>query len=278
MIRGHERSNHHHAPTRLDLSEVDMPDDELSEGDDTVDEQALTLSYSPAKVTILAEEIAAVEARKEELEERFIWLQERMTEARNGWIQRSTLGSAKTQQKRFFRGWNEAMQEMRLERGIEEQIDSIEECKTVIKRLELKLEEEHHNQELQEETIEETQRLYAHCDEHREVIEEQRKRMENLEKRMRMASSCIHGCAILYGENIVKEYDKFEKEGISLQEQLIKVAHNSHADLAYVHHNNGHAHGQQHGHNAQNGSRPISPSASVAAPPGQERSKSPRFR
>jgi len=147
------------------------------------------------KVANLANDIEQLETKCNYLEQRNIWLTKRLLNSQRKFMERTLAGSSKVMVRRTFEGWRDALQELVLERQLDQQTASLDECQKVAKELGAAL-----SQEQQARQQSEAQHRQMRVDLQRALDQEkklkqqhadQARQLEILERRVHEAESCL---------------------------------------------------------------------------------------
>eukprot|EP00928_Gymnodinium_smaydae_P007463 TRINITY_DN12682_c0_g2_i1.p1 TRINITY_DN12682_c0_g2~~TRINITY_DN12682_c0_g2_i1.p1 ORF type:complete len:337 (+),score=72.77 TRINITY_DN12682_c0_g2_i1:93-1013(+) len=147
------------------------------------------------KVHGLASDIARLEDRCNWLEDRNIWLTQRLLSAQRQFINRTLAVGGKALMSKFLEAWREAMHELRLERQLDEQTRSLDQCQNVAKELGGALTQE----QAQRAAIEDAHRkmeedLKAALEQEQELkaqMKQGQRHLELLERRVHEAETCL---------------------------------------------------------------------------------------
>jgi len=146
-------------------------------------------------VANLANDIEELETKCNHLEQRNVWLTNRLLKSQQKFIERTLMGNSKVKMRRSFEGWREALQEIKLERQLDEQTNSLDQCQQVAKELGAALAQEQESRRVGEVTHRGMQE-----DLHRAVLQERKLRqqykdqqvqLELLERRVQEAENCL---------------------------------------------------------------------------------------
>jgi len=174
------------------------------------------------KVHAVAGDIAALEQRCNWLEERNVWLTKRLLQAQRRFIERSLLATGKVIVTRSFEGWVAAMNELRLEKQLDEQTRSLDECQRVAQELGAALTQEQHvrsqceaahydaQEELQK-ALDEERMLKGQC-------KDGQRRMELVERRVHEAENCLVRCRA-EAQAVVDAANAYERTRREMEDQ-----------------------------------------------------------
>lgn len=172
----------------------------------------------------LANEIERMETECNQLEGRNVWLTKRLMHHHKTCIEKTLLGNDKNRLRKNFEAWREAMQDMILEREINEQTMGLDQCQQVAQELGAALAQEQQARKTSEadhkKMQDDLQRAILQEKRLKDQFKEQQVQLELLEKRVQEAESCLHRSRA-DAESFVdsaSEYDKRRREFESQRE------------------------------------------------------------
>lgn len=143
----------------------------------------------------LANDIESLEGKCNQLEDRNAWLSKKLLQNHQNFIERTMVGNAKNRLRRSFDSWREAMQEMVLERQLQEQTMSLDQCQQVAQELAAALAQEQQARKMCEadhmKLQDDLQRAILQEKRLKEQSKDQQFHLEILEKRVLEAESCL---------------------------------------------------------------------------------------
>lgn len=167
------------------------------------------------KVQFLANEIEELESKCSQLEGRNNWLTKRLLSRQRRFIEKTLLSNSKIRLRRSFEAWRESMHEMRLERHLDEQTASLDQCQQVAKELGAALAQEQEARKASEEShmsmrgdleraMQQEKRL-------KHQHKEQQLQLELLERRVQEAESCLMRSRA-DAQAVIESADLYEKK------------------------------------------------------------------
>lgn len=170
---------------------------------------------SSNKVHNLTDELVQLEERCGWLENRNQWLTKKMILHQRSFIEKSLMGCLRMLKQRCFEVWREQMNEMRLERNLEEQTASLDQCQQVAKELGMVLAVEQEGRKNTDQahraTQEDVRAKQESIEQLQHQFEDQRQRIQIMEQRLRLAEGFLtraRGDAM----QVVGESDNYEKK------------------------------------------------------------------
>lgn len=92
-------------------------------------------SLPSSKVAVLVSEVDDLETKCNQLEQRNSWLTTKLLRSQQSFVEQWLLGHTKVNAARAFRGWRNSMEELKLERHLEEQTDNLDQCQRLAAEL-----------------------------------------------------------------------------------------------------------------------------------------------
>lgn len=186
-------------------------------------------NHAPShKVHNLATDIHAIEERCRWLEERNAFLTKRLMLQQKRLIERTLMTSGRLRSQRSFEAWRDAMRELRLERQLDEQTRSLDQCQQVAKELGHALTQEQAGHAATEASLNEMnqdlQKALNHEHHLKNQLKNGQRHVELLERRVHEAENfLIRSRAEAQG--VVDTANSYEKEVRELQYEAKQGRH-----------------------------------------------------
>jgi chromosome segregation ATPase len=178
----------------------------------------------------IASDIAKLEAKCNFLEERNLWLTNKLLTAQRKFINRTVMSGGKAKMSACFQCWREAMHELRLEKQLDEQTRSLDQCQNVAKELGSALT---HEQQLRAATEAQQRELEAEL--HRATqleaqlqaqVKNGQRHIELLDRRVHEAENCLVRSAA-EARNVIDTANEYERSWRELEnETKFPLQHN----------------------------------------------------
>lgn len=214
---------------RGDLSDAGSQHGNSSQtgGDDNGNPQ---LGMMPSlKVHGLVGDISKLENRCNWLEERNVWLTQRLLTALKKFIERTVMSNGKAKLQRCFESWREAMCELRLEKQLDEQTRSLDQCQNVAKELGAALTQEQHFRAATEDATRKLQREMQQALEQENSLASQvktsQRAVELLEQRVREAENCLVRSAA-EAQQVIETANDYERQWREIENEHKQPATN----------------------------------------------------
>jgi len=166
------------------------------------------------KVHGIASDISKLEARCNWLEERNVWLTTKLLTAQRKFINRTVMSGGKAKMAACFSCWREAMHELRLERQLDEQTRSLDQCQNVAKELGNALTQEQQLRGATEQQHRELQVELQRAAEQEALLQSQAKNgqrhIELLDRRVHEAENCLVRSAA-EARNVIDTANDYER-------------------------------------------------------------------
>lgn len=147
------------------------------------------------KAQNLANDIEGLESKCNHLEERNTWLTKKLLYTHKRFIEKTLLGNSQGRLRRCLEAWREAMQELTLERQLDEQSASLDQCQRVAKELGEALGQEQEAHKTSEGTHkrlqDDLQRAILQEKRLKQQYKDQQAQLEILESRVQEAETCL---------------------------------------------------------------------------------------
>eukprot|EP00927_Polykrikos_kofoidii_P071661 TRINITY_DN67914_c0_g1_i1.p1 TRINITY_DN67914_c0_g1~~TRINITY_DN67914_c0_g1_i1.p1 ORF type:complete len:253 (-),score=51.17 TRINITY_DN67914_c0_g1_i1:171-929(-) len=156
----------------------------------------VVMNHMPShKAHGLVTDIHAIEERCVWLEERCEQLSKKLMHSQKRYLERNLLNGDKQKRQRAFEAWRDAMRELRLERQLDEQTRSLDECQQVAKELGAALKQEQsacaNTEAMHGELERELQKALAQEQQLKNQLKAGQRQQENLDKRVHEAENCL---------------------------------------------------------------------------------------
>mmetsp|Transcript_34586 Transcript_34586/g.88047 ORF Transcript_34586/g.88047 Transcript_34586/m.88047 type:complete len:260 (+) Transcript_34586:111-890(+) len=164
------------------------------QGDD-MGPSGLTGILPSSKVANLASDIEDLETKCNYLEQRNVWLTNRLLKNQQRFMEKTLGGNAKVKLRTSFAGWREALKEIRLESQLDQQTNSLDQCQQVARELGAALageqdsrrdgEAKHRNMK------DDLQRAMLQERKLRQQYQDQQVQLDIMERRVQEAENCL---------------------------------------------------------------------------------------
>jgi len=176
-----------------------------------------------SKVHDVANEVAALEQRGAWLEERNTWLTKKLLETHRKFIEKNLVGNVEALKRRMFSAWSKGMVELRLERQLEVQTASLDQCQRVASELGEALTQEQEARKAAEAALanqrQQNERLVGDKTDLLDQREVHLERIELLEKQLAEAEAHVsRSKRAAHGE--IEAHSAYESRKRELQQEL----------------------------------------------------------
>mmetsp|Transcript_9203 Transcript_9203/g.24146 ORF Transcript_9203/g.24146 Transcript_9203/m.24146 type:complete len:577 (-) Transcript_9203:154-1884(-) len=181
---------------------------------------------SSTKLRDFAKELGSMESRHEWLESRNAWLQRKMMQLRKSFLSNAIGNTSRDRKLKTFRAWRSVGTELRLEKSLDQQTASLEQCQQVAEELGEAVKRVRDARNVEEgshqNTHDELVRVLDSNDAWRQKLDAQLYRMELLEKILKQAEAFMTRGGSHAGL-VIEECKSYDRKKLDLELQMTRM-------------------------------------------------------